>query len=180
MSGDTQTGRRAGRKAALRAGMALVVFAGLALAALTLDEGARYVWIKAFHVIAVISWMAGLLYMPRLFLYHGDAAPGSEQSETFKVMESRLYRVIMTPAMVLSWLLGLYLAYYAFGFQGGWLHVKLLAVVGLSGVQGYYGKAMRRLAADERPYSPRFWRFFNEIPTLLMILIVIMVIVKPF
>lgn len=175
-----EQGVTAGRKAARRAAMALVATGLVAAAVVFAGPDDLYLWAKALHVIAVISWMAGMLYMPRLFIYHFDSKPGSEQSETFKVMEQRLYRVIMTPAMVISWIAGLYLAWDVFGFQGGWLHLKLLAVVALSGVHGYYGRAMREFSRDERRRSARHWRFVNEVPTLLMILIVVMVIVKPF
>lgn len=176
---NAESGEKAGRKAARRAVMALIAFALVALAIFALEPGDLYLWAKAFHVIAVISWMAGMLYMPRLFIYHFDSEPGSAQSETFKVMEQRLYRVIMRPAMALTWIFGLYLAWTGFSFQGGWLHIKIAAVLGLSVVHEYYGKAIREFAADQRKRSARHWRFINEVPTLLMILIVIMVIIKP-
>lgn len=174
-----ERGANAGRKAARRAAIALVAFALVGLAIYALQPADLYLWAKALHVIAVISWMAGLLYMPRLFIYHFDSEPGSTQSETFKVMEQRLYNVIMRPAMILSWVLGLYLAWSGFGFMGGWLHVKIAAVVALSAVHEYYGRAIREFAGDARKRSARYWRLMNEVPTLLMILIVIMVIVKP-
>jgi len=124
--------------------------------------------------------MAGMLYLPRLFVYHADTARGSQQSETFKVMERRLLRGIINPAMVVSWALGLWLAWKGFGFQGGWLYVKLAGVVALSACHGYLSAAVRRFARDENVKSARHWRLVNEMPTLLMIVIVIMVIVKPF
>jgi putative membrane protein len=139
-----------------------------------------YPWVKALHVIAVISWMAGLLYMPRLFIYHTDAEKGSAQSETFKVMEQRLLKVIMNPAMMLSWVLGLYLAWTVHHFQGGWLHAKLAAVVVLSATHSFFARSVERFAEDRNDRSPRFWRVMNEVPTILMILIVILVIVQPF
>lgn len=176
---ELQRGAAAGRKAARRAAMALVAAALIALAVFVLQPADLYLWAKALHVIAVISWMAGLLYMPRLFIYHFDSEPGSAQSETFKVMEKRLHGVIMVPAMAATWLLGLYLAWEGFGFQGNWLYIKIAAVVGLSGVHDYYGRAMKEFGRDERKRSPRHWRLMNEVPTILMILIVIMVIVKP-
>ncbi|QRM56772.1 protoporphyrinogen oxidase HemJ [Sinorhizobium sp. BG8] len=138
-----------------------------------------YLWIKALHVIAVISWMAGLLYLPRLFVYHVDAKRGSVQSETFKVMERRLYRAIMNPAMMLSWILGLYLAWSVYGFQGGWLHAKLAFVAILTGVHVFYGRSVRAFSRDENRLTGRQWRFLNEAPALLMVLIVILVVVKP-
>jgi len=139
-----------------------------------------YEWLKAFHVLAVISWMAGMLYLPRLMVYHVDAAPGSVQSETFKVMERRLLRGIMNPAMIVTWVLGLYLAWAAFGFKGGWLHGKILLVVLLSGVHGYLVGRVRDFASDRNTKSGRFYRVINEVPAVLMVGIVILVIVKPF
>uniref|UniRef100_A0A9E8CKZ4 Protoporphyrinogen IX oxidase n=1 Tax=Bosea sp. NBC_00436 TaxID=2969620 RepID=A0A9E8CKZ4_9HYPH len=139
-----------------------------------------YEWIKAFHVMAVISWMAGMLYLPRLMVYHAEAQIGSIQSETFKIMERRLLKGIINPAMVLTWVLGLYLAWYAFGFKGGWLHAKLLLVFVLSGIHGMLVKHVRNFAADRNVKSPRYFRILNEVPAVLMVGIVILVIVKPF
>jgi len=139
-----------------------------------------YEWIKALHVIAVISWMAGMLYMPRLFVYHCDAEIGSKQSETFKVMERRLLKVIINPAMIVTWLAGLYLAWSGHWFSAPWLHVKLLLVVLLSGVHGFFARCVKAFAADLNSYSQKFYRIINEVPTVLMIGIVILVIVKPF
>ena len=139
-----------------------------------------YEWLKAVHVLAVISWMAGMLYLPRLMVYHVDAAPGSVQSETFKVMERRLLKGIMNPAMIVTWALGLYLAWDAFGFKGGWLHGKILLVVLLSGVHGYLVGRVRDFARDRNTKSGRFYRIINEVPAVLMVGIVILVIVKPF
>lgn len=175
-----QTDRSLGNRARLRAMIALTVVA-VALGGLYLGDPDNFpLWAKALHVIAVISWMAGLLYMPRLFIYHHDAEPGSTQSETFKVMEIRLFSVIMRPAMVATWILGLYIGWVIYGFQGGWLHAKLLLVVFLTGYHEFLGSAVKSYAADRRERSPRFWRMMNEVPTLLMIAIVILVIVKPF
>jgi putative membrane protein len=139
-----------------------------------------YDWIKALHVIAVISWMAGMLYLPRLFVYHCDAEIGSKQSETFKVMERRLLKAIINPAMILTWLLGLYLAWAGHWFSAGWLHGKLLLVVILSGIHGFFARCVRDFAADKNSRSQKFYRIINEVPTLLMIGIVILVVVKPF
>ena len=139
-----------------------------------------YLWIKALHVIAVISWMAALLYLPRLMVYHADTDPGSKQSETFKVMERRLLRFIATPAMLIAWLTGLWMAYEAGLFREGWLHGKLVLVVLLSAVHGINAKWTKDFAADRRRRPARFYRIANEVPTLLMIGIVILVIVKPF
>src|SRR6185312_12879804 len=139
-----------------------------------------YEWIKALHVIAVIAWMAGMLYLPRLFVYHCEAEPGSKQSETFKVMERRLLRAIINPAMIVTWLAGLYLAWSGEWFSAGWLHGKLLLVLILSGVHGFFARCVKDFAADRNTRSQKFYRIFNEVPTVLMMLIVIFVIVKPF
>jgi len=176
---ERQTGEGAGRRARLRAAAALAVFAVVAGLLVLFPPDDLYLWIKALHIVAVISWMAGLLYLPRLFVYHTDAPVGSAQSETFKVMEKRLFGTIMRPAMALSWLLGLYLAWSVYGFQGGWLHAKLAFVVILSGVHEFYGRAVQAFAEDRNRRTGRQWRLWNEAPALLMVLIVIMVVVKP-
>ena len=155
------------------------VAAGAALLFLV-NPSELYLWVKAFHVIAVISWMAGMLYLPRLFVYHAACERGSEQSETFKVMERRLLRLIINPAMTVAWILGLWLAWQGFGFSGGWLHVKIAAVLALSGIHGYFASAVRRFAEDRNKRPARHWRIMNEVPTLLMVAIVILVVVKPF
>ncbi|MER8447981.1 protoporphyrinogen oxidase HemJ [Mesorhizobium sp. M1066] len=139
-----------------------------------------YPWAKAIHILAVISWMAGMLYLPRLLVYHVDAEKGSVQSETFKVMERRLLRGIINPAMIVTWVFGLWLAWKGFGFQGGWLHAKIGAVLLLSAMHGYLSGAVRKFAEDRNEKPARHWRMVNEIPTLLMIAIVILVVVKPF
>ena len=139
-----------------------------------------YEWIKALHVIAVIAWMAGMLYLPRLFVYHCEAEIGSKQSETFKVMERRLLRVIINPAMIVTWLAGLYLAWAGGWFSSGWLHAKLFLVLVLSAVHGMFAAAVKRFASDSNRRSQKFYRIINEVPTILMIGIVILVIVKPF
>jgi putative membrane protein len=139
-----------------------------------------YLWIKALHVVAVISWMAALLYLPRLLVYHADAETGSKQSETFKTMERRLLRFIGTPAMLVVWASGLWLAFEVGAFREGWLHGKILLVVGLSAVHGLNAKWIKDFAGDRNGRSSRFYRIANEVPTLLMVGIVILVIVKPF
>jgi putative membrane protein len=139
-----------------------------------------YEWLKAFHIIAVISWMAGMLYLPRLFVYHCEAEPGSKQSETFKVMERRLLRIIINPAMILTWVLGLWLAYEAGLFKSGWLHAKLLLVLLLSALHGLFARWVKDFAADRNRRSQKFYRIANEIPAVMMILIVILAVVKPF
>src|SRR6195256_6322762 len=139
-----------------------------------------YEWIKALHIIAVISWMAGMLYLPRLFVYHCEAEIGSRQFETFKVMERRLLKAIINPAMILTWLLGLYLAWAGHWFTAGVRHGKLLLVIALSGVHGFFARCVRDFAVDKNLRSQKFYRIINELPTLLMIGIVILVVIKPF
>jgi putative membrane protein len=139
-----------------------------------------YEWIKALHVIAVISWMAGMLYLPRLFVYHCESETGSRQSETFKVMERRLLKAIINPAMIVTWLAGLYLAWAGHWLSAGWLQMKLLLVLVLSGIHGFFSRRVRDFAADRNTISQRCYRIINEIPTVLMIGIVILVVVKPF
>jgi putative membrane protein len=139
-------------------------------------------YIKAFHVVAIIAWMAGLLYLPRLFVYHAMSKVGSEQSETFKVMERRLLRVITTPAMAASWLFGLILAFSGAidWSRDGWFHLKLILVLALSAYHGLLVVWTKDFAMDRNTRSARFYRIANEIPTVLMILIVILVVVRPF
>lgn len=177
---DRQASEAAGQRAWLRAAAALAVFALFAAFLVLYLPEELYLWLKALHIIAVISWMAGLLYLPRLFVYHTDAAVGSELSETLKVMERRLYRIIMSPAMMLTWLLGLYLAWSVYGFSGGWLHGKLMLVLVLTGVHVFFGRAVRAFAQDRNRRTGRQWRIWNEAPALLMIFIVLLVVVKPF
>jgi len=142
--------------------------------------GEGYLWLKALHVIAVISWMAGLLYLPRLFVYHCEAEAGSAASEKFKIMERRLLRAIMTPAMVVAWGVGLWMAVLGGLFQHGWFHVKLTLVVLMTIVHYMMTRWKNDFAADRNQRPQRFYRVANEVPTLLMIFIVILVIVKPF
>jgi protoporphyrinogen IX oxidase len=139
-----------------------------------------YFWIKAFHVIAVISWMAGMLYLPRLFVYHCDAPKGSIQSETFKIMERRLLKAIINPAMMVTWVLGLYMIWDGGWYKSGWLHAKFALVLILSGVHGVYVRRLKEFAADKNTRPAKYYRILNEVPTVLMIGIVILVIVKPF
>jgi putative membrane protein len=139
-----------------------------------------YLWLKAVHVIAIIAWMAGMLYLPRLFVYHAEAGSGSPQAETFKVMERRLLRFIMNPSMVVVWITGLWLAISGGWFHFGWLHGKLLLVILLSGLHGFLAATTKGFARDTNRRSPKFYRVLNEVPTVLMIGIVILVVVKPF
>ena len=139
-----------------------------------------YPWIKAFHVIAVISWMAGMLYLPRLFVYHCETVPGSAESERFKKMERRLLKVIVNPAMIAVWVLGLYLAIASGAWREHWLQVKFALVLALSGVHGLYARWTRQFAADANTHPAGFYRAWNEVPTILMIAIVVLAVVKPF
>lgn len=144
-----------------------------------------YEWIKAFHIIAVIAWMAGMLYLPRLFVYHCAAETGSVQSETFKVMERRLLRAIINPAMIATWVLGLWLAWLGpdsrYGwFASSWLWAKIILVLALSAVHGLLARWRKDFAQDRNRHSQKFYRIINELPTVLMILIVLLVVLKPF
>jgi len=139
-----------------------------------------YLWLKAFHIVAVIAWMAGMLYLPRLFVYHCEAEPGSKQSETFKVMERRLLTIIMNPAMVATWLLGLWLAWDGGWYASGWFHTKLALVLALSALHGFFVRWVRDFAADQNRRTQKFYRLINEVPTIFLIGIVILAVVKPF
>jgi protoporphyrinogen IX oxidase len=142
--------------------------------------GDAYLWVKWLHVVAIIAWMAGMLYLPRLFVYHCDAEPGSKQSETFKVMERRLLKAITTPAMIVSVVTGLTLAHMAGWWAAGWLHGKLLLVFGLLACHGWLARAVKTFAADANMRRARYYRILNEVPTVLMLGIVFFVILKPF
>jgi putative membrane protein len=141
-----------------------------------------YPWIKAFHIIAVISWLAGMLYLPRLYVYHCEVKPGSAESERFKVMERRLLRQIILPAMIAVWCFGLLLVFTpgVINWHAGWWHVKLASVLLLSGFHGALSRWRRDFLADRNTRSQRFYRIANEVPAVLMVVIVIMVIVRPF
>jgi protoporphyrinogen IX oxidase len=140
-----------------------------------------YPWLKAVHVIAIVAWMAGMLYLPRLFVYHAQAGAGTPQAETFKLMEQRLLRAIMNPAMIVVWITGLWLAFASGYIQGaGWLHAKIALVLIMSGCHGFLAASTRRFATDGNTRSPTFFRVVNEIPTVLLVGIVILVVVKPF
>lgn len=142
----------------------------------------NYDWLRAFHIISVIAWMAGMLYLPRLFVYHCAAEKGSALSETFKIMERRLLKCIINPAMIATWILGLTMIYANPGMlQGqGWLHVKLLLVLIMSGVHGMFVGMVRKFAHDANTKSVKYYRVMNEIPTVLMIGIVILAVAEPF
>lgn len=139
-----------------------------------------YEWVKVAHILSVISWMVGLLYLPRLMVYHCDSEVGSKQSETFKIMERRLLKAIMTPAMIASWIFGLWLVVLIQAWGDAWFIIKFFLVLILSAFHGFAAKWVKEFARDERKRKQRFFRFANEVPTVLMIFVVIMVIVKPF
>jgi putative membrane protein len=139
-----------------------------------------YLVLKSLHIIAVIAWMAGMLYLPRLYVYHATAKPGSPQSETFKVMERRLLRAIINPAMVATWIFGLSIAYIQDYWLQGWFILKVALVMALSGVHGAFSRWRRDFEADRNTRPARFYRVWNEVPTLLMIGIVFVVVLKPF
>lgn len=140
-----------------------------------------YVWIKALHIIAVISWMAGMLYLPRLFVYHAGAQTGSELSETFKTMERRLLRIIMNPALIATWIFGLaMLTADPLLLKSGWFHAKLTAIVLLTGMHMMFSRWRKDFEKDSNRKSAKFFRIVNEVPTLLMIAIVLLAVVKPF
>ena len=142
--------------------------------------GDLYLWIKAGHVVSFIAWMAAMLYLPRLFVYHASLPPGSQvQSETFKIMERRLYKAIMTPAMIATWIFGLTLAWQSGFYASYWLQTKFLLVVVMSGLHGWFSRMVKDFAADRNRRGHKFYRVVNEVPTLLMILIVILAVVKP-
>lgn len=142
--------------------------------------GDLYGWLKVGHLFSLIAWMAALFYLPRLYVYHADAPVGSPQSETFKVMERRLMKAIMTPAMIATWIFGLWLAYEGGWFASGWLHGKILFVVILSGYHGACAKWLKDFAADRNTRPGRFYRIANEVPTLLLLAILVLVVIKPF
>ena len=137
-------------------------------------------WIIAFHVIAVIAWMAGMLYLPRLFVYHTETVPGSESSERFKVMERKLLKAIMNPSMIAVWILGPLLAWLTGAYLDTWMQIKFVLVIIMSGMHGLFVRCWRDFANDRNTRSARFYRIANEVPALLMVLIVILVKVQPF
>jgi len=139
-----------------------------------------YEWLKAFHIISMVAWMAGMLYLPRLFVYHCEADPGSRQSETFKVMERRLLKAILNPSMIVTWLLGLWLAWSGGWFAAHWMQAKFVLVLALSGIHGMLSRSVKDFAADRNRRSQKFFRVINEVPAVLMIFIVLLVVLKPF
>ncbi|NBR39447.1 MAG: protoporphyrinogen oxidase HemJ [Alphaproteobacteria bacterium] len=140
-----------------------------------------YLYVKALHIIAAVSWMAGLLYLPRLFVYHADTDIGSVRAETFKVMERRLLKAIMNPAMIATFGFGIWmLVLNPTLLSEGWMHVKIVCVLAMAGCHGVFGRIRRQLENDQTPYSSKAYRIWNEVPTVLLIVIVIMAVVEPF
>jgi protoporphyrinogen IX oxidase len=168
------------KKAGRRSFMAIAVFVAIAAAIFVVSPGDLYLWVKAIHVIAVMSWMAGMLYLPRLFINHMDAPQGSQMDETFKGMERRLMRIIMNPAMIISWVLGLWLAYVGGHLAEGWFVAKFGGVIALTAAHGWFAGSIRKFADGRNLLTQKQWRLANEVPTVLMIVIVVMVIVQPF
>ena len=140
-----------------------------------------YNWVLALHIVSMVAWMAGMFYLPRLYVYHAEAKPGSELSETFKIMERRLLRGIMNPAMIATFILGVWLLLLNPDLlQHGFMHVKLALVLIMAGIHGFLAKARKDFATDTNRRSAKFYRVLNEIPTLLLLGIVILIVVKPF
>jgi len=164
----------------LRAAVAIAITVALVGVLAVWRPSGLYPWLKALHVIAIIAWMAGMLYLPRLFVYHCEAEAGSKQSETFKLMERRLLTVIINPAMIVSWALGLWLAWSGGWYAAGWLQAKVVLALILSGLHGFFVRCVRDFANDANQRPPKFYRIVNEVPTILMIGIVILAVVKPF
>ena len=143
----------------------------------------HYLLAKTLHLIAVISWMAGMLYLPRLYVYHAGTAPGSESSEMLKVMERRLLRAIMNPAMIAAWGLGIWLITLTGAGgpgTGGWMHAKLALLLGMSGLHGFFAAERKKFARDQRPRRALCYRIINEVVTVLMVAMIVLVIFKPF
>jgi len=139
-----------------------------------------YLWLKALHIIAVIAWMAGMLYLPRLFVYHAAAAPGSELSETFKTMERRLLNFIMVPAMMTTWVVGILLLVQGQWLGAGWFQVKFVAVLAMTILHGLFSRWVNEFHSDQNRHTQKFFRIINEVPTVLLIVIVVLATVKPF
>lgn len=143
--------------------------------------GQYYLYIKAFHIISVIAWMAGMLYLPRLYVYHAGAEKGSEKSETFKIMERRLLRFIMNPAMIATWLFAILMIVAAPDLmKQGWFHGKFALVFAMSGIHGVFSKWRKKFERDENTKTAKFYKIWNEVPTVIMIIIVLLAVTKPF
>lgn len=171
---------KASGRAGLKASIAIFVFVAIGLFIWAFEIGNIYAWLKVFHLIAVISWMAGLVYLPRLFVYHAEAEIGSVQSDTFKLMERRLLKIIMTPAMIIAWIFGLGLAFQVNAFAEMWFLLKFALVFAMSGYHGFLSRSVKMFEVDANGISSSKWRLYNEIPTVLMVFIVVLVVVKPF
>jgi len=143
------------------------------------DSVGFYLWVKAFHIVAVIAWMAGMLYLPRLFVYHCETTPGSAESERFKRMERRLLRIIVNPAMIAAWIFGLTLSFLPItdAWHQHWFHVKLALVLAMSGLHGLYARWTRFFGQDANTHTARFYRMWNEVPAVLLIAIVLLAVV---
>ena len=139
-----------------------------------------YLWLKALHIVAVIAWMAGMLYLPRLFVYHSSAKPGSELSETFKMMERRLFNFIMMPAMIVTWIVGIVLVFQGQWLGAGWFHAKFVLVVLMTVLHGLFAHWVNEFSFDRNRHYEKTYRIINELPTILLIVIVVLVVVKPF
>ena len=145
------------------------------------NELANYIpWLLAAHIVAVIAWMSGMLYLPRLFVYHTETLPGSDSSERFKVMERKLLKAIMNPAMIAVWILGPLLAWLTGAYLDTWMQIKFVLVIAMSGLHGLFARCLRDFANDRNTHSARFFRITNELPAVLMVLIVILVKIQPF
>ncbi len=147
-----------------------------------MDSGTVYLFVKALHLLSLISWMAGMLYLPRLFVYHVDAEVGGVQSETFKVMERRLLKAIMTPAMLATWIFGIWLLSFGTVDMGSdiWFHIKLTLVIAMTVIHMMVAKWRKDFEADRNTRTARFYRVMNEVPAVLMVAIVLLVVIKPF
>jgi protoporphyrinogen IX oxidase len=142
--------------------------------------GDLYLWLKTLHIFFFIAWMAGMLYLPRLFVYHADAEKGSKQSKTFKVMERRLLRGIMNPSMIGVWVVGFWMAINGGWMVAGWLHAKLALVLAMSAVHGMFSKWRKDFEADRNARPASFYRMWNEVPAVILIAIIVLVVIKPF
>lgn len=142
--------------------------------------GGAYLWVKALHIIAVIAWMAGMLYLPRLYVYHCEAPPGSDRSETFKVMERRLLRGIINPAMIAAWVLGFMLVAHLDLWGAGWMHAKFALLIVMQIVHAGFARWRRQFANDQNRHTARFYRIVNEVPAVLLVGIVLLVVLQPF
>ncbi|MEM1379814.1 MAG: protoporphyrinogen oxidase HemJ [Pseudomonadota bacterium] len=139
-----------------------------------------YNWIKALHVVAFVAWMAGMFYLPRIFVYHHQATPGGEAAGLFTTMEDKLLRLIMTPSMIATWIFGLLMIALQPSFgNDGWFVIKFLSVIGMSGLHGFYAASARKFAGGHLPRTEKFWRMINEVPVVLLVIIAFMVVLKP-